>query len=232
MRLSGMARSFKNILETEQQKNYTIDEVISQLVDCEYDDRYNRKMQRLLYAAKFRNQASIEAVDFTLNRNLDKNMFLRFSDCAWIGQYHNIIFTGPTGTGKSFLAQALGHQACILGYKVKYFNCTKLFKSLKLYHADGTYIKEIDSIANQDAIIFDDFGLELLDTQSRLSLLEIIEDRYGKKSTIISSQVPITKWHEIIGDSTIADAICDRLIHNSTKIQLKGDSVRKNIKKN
>ena len=155
---------------------------------------------------------------------------LRLSDCAWIEKKNNIIINGPTGAGKSFLASALGHQECRYEFKAVYFNTKKLFGLLKLSKADGTYSKELERIERADVLIFDDLGLQTLDTQDRLTLLEIFEDRHGRKSTVIASQVPVTKWHDIIGDPTIADAICDRVIHSAYRIELKGASVRKQRK--
>lgn len=227
MRLYGMLRAFNASLETEMMKNVTADELLGHLIDAEWDDRHNRRLNRLIKAAKFRYQASFEEIDFQLRRDLDKNMILRFSDSSWIENRRNIIITGPTGVGKSFLASALGYQACMHGFKVLYFNCCKLFSRLKLAKADGTYVKELNRIEKQNVLILDDFGLHPLDAQSSLFLLEIMEDRHGRNSTVISSQFPVKSWHEIIGEPTIADAICDRVIHSAFRIELKGESVRK-----
>jgi len=169
----------------------------------------------------------VEELDFNLNRNLDKNELLRLTDCQWIEQHRDIILTGPSGAGKSFIASALGHQACAYGHKVGYFPCSKMFTNLKLSKADGTYLKELIKIRKLDVFIMDDFGLEPLDATNRLTLLEILEDRHGRKSSIIVSQLPVKDWHKIIGDPTIADAICDRVVHSSKRIKLKGESVRK-----
>ena len=170
---------------------------------------------------KFRYQASFEQLNFRVKRNLDKNEVLRFQDCNWSERRQNIIITGSTGSGKSFIASALGHNACMFGFRVLYFNTAKLFANLKLKKADGTYLKELKRIQKQDLLILDDFGLEHLDKNSRFTLLEIMEDRHGVKSTIIASQMPIKTWHEIIGDATIADAICDRIVHSSHRLDLK-----------
>ena len=227
MRLHGMARAFRATIETTAGQSFTPDELLSHLVDTEWDDRHNRKIQRLIKKAKFRYYASFEEIDFGLERNLDKNSLLRLSDKMWIEQHKNILISGPTGVGKSFIASALGYQACGYGFKTVYYSCSKLFKSLKLSRADGSYLKELSKIQKHDLFILDDFGLESFDAHSRLSLLEILEDRIGRQSMIIVSQIPVTKWHEIIGDPTIADAVCDRIIHSSLRIQLKGESVRK-----
>lgn len=227
MKLYGMARALTNTIEAGNKSQFTADELISHLVDAEWDDRYNRKLARLLKGARFRYKASFEEIDFTINRGLDKNQLLRLSNCQWIESHQDCIVTGPTGAGKSFIASALGNQACMYGFKVIYYPSSKLFAHLKLSRADGSYLKELTKILKMDIIIFDDFGLEPLDAQSRLTLLEILEDRHGRRSSVFVSQLPVAKWHEIIGDPTIADAICDRIIHNAHRIELKGESVRK-----
>lgn len=227
MRLYGMVNAYHSTMETGMKHKFTADELLAYLLDSEWEDRKHRKLNRLIKGAKFRYKASMEQIDFTLKRNLDKNEIHRFGNCSWIQKKRNIIITGPCGVGKSFIACALGHSACVNEYRTLYFNCRKLFSSLRCAKGDGTYIKEINKIQRHDLILLDDFGLEHLDTENRLSLLEIIEDRYGKKSTIVISQLPIVKWHDIIKDKTIADAICDRLVHNSFRVNLKGVSVRK-----
>ena len=232
MRLSGFARAYREVVETATARNFTFDEMIAHLVQAEWDDRYNKRLQRLLSRAKFRYRASLEEVDYTARRNLDKNQLLRFASCDWIAKRQNIILTGPTGVGKSWIASALGHQGCLHGYKVLYCNCTKLFDQLKIAKAEGTYIKQLDSIEKQDLLILDDFGLKPLDNSQRLMLLEIIEDRHGKKSTIITSQIPVSEWHEAINEPTIADAICDRLVHSAHRLQFDGESLRKKYKNN
>lgn len=206
LKLCGMARAFQAILESKMGDNFTLDELLAHLIDAELDDKHNRRLKRLIKQAKFRYQASLEEIDFGLDRNLDKNMILRFSGGLFVEKKEDIVITGPTGVGKSYLATALGFKGCLYGYKVSYFNCHKLFSSLKLAQAEGIYDREIRRIAKQDLLILDDFGLHPLDSQSRLMLLEIIEDRHRIKSTVIASQFPINSWHEIIGEPTIADA--------------------------
>lgn len=233
MKLHGMSAAFQVAVETRSYQEMTADEFISQLVDAEYDNRNNRKTARSLKAAHFRYQASIEDIDFHSQRNLDKNQFLRLADLSFIENKENVIITGKTGVGKSYLASSIGHRACLFGYKVLYFNAGKLFGSLKMSKADNSYIKEIRKIEQQNLIILDDFGLQPLDIQSRLALLEILDDRHGKHSTIITSQLPVSKWYEIIEDSTIADAILDRVVYSSHRIELSGESLRKkNLKNN
>lgn len=226
MKLHGMARSFQTSFEMGFKK-LTPDELVALLIDAEHDDRNNKKISRLLKSSKLKLQASVENIDFHFKRNLDKNLIMRFATNSWIDKKQNIIITGPTGCGKSHIACALGHNACIHEYSVCYFNSSKLFKSLKLANADGTYLKEVNRIKKFNLLIIDDFGLEPFDRQSRLSLLEIIEDRHNEKSMIITSQFPISSWHEIIGEKTIADAICDRLVHSARRVELKGESLRK-----
>ncbi|MDD2426435.1 MAG: IS21-like element helper ATPase IstB [Eubacteriales bacterium] len=232
LRMSGFIRAYRDIMETGRNKDFTTEEIISHLVQAEWDDRYNRRLKRLITRARFRYQASMEQIDYMAKRDLDKNQMLRLSSCSWITNKQNIIISGSTGLGKSFLASALGHQACMQGYKVFYRNCSKLFDELKIAKADGTYIKEIGKIEKHDLLILDDFALKPLDNNQRLILLEILEDRHGKRSTIITSQLPVSKWHDVIGDPTIADAILDRMVHSSHRIELVGDSLRKKYKNN
>ncbi len=232
MRFDGFTRAYKETLETGRTKDFTADELIAHLVQSEWDDRHNKKLKRLIGGARFRYSASVEEIDFTAKRNLDKNVILKFSGCDWITKKQNIIITGSTGVGKSYVASALGHQACCYYFKVEYENCSKIFDKLKIAKADGTYIKEINKIARQDVLILDDFGLKPLDVNQRLMFLEIIEDRHCTKSTIITSQFPVNQWFEIIGEPTIADAILDRLVNNSHRVELKGESMRKKYLKN
>jgi DNA replication protein DnaC len=227
MRLHGMLRSFRETFATGVQEKFTVDEMVAHLVDAEWDERYNRKLDTLLKNASFRYKASIEEIDFKPSRKIDRNMILRFSTGDWVQKGESIIITGSTGTGKSFLACALGHKACVQRHNVGYYNCMKLFSQLKYHKADGTYFKAMSKIKKQDLIILDDFGLKPFNADSRLMLLEMIEDRHGSKSIIISSQIPVDKWFDVIGDATIADAICDRLLHTSHKINIKGESMRK-----
>lgn len=232
MRLSGFVRAYKEMVETGRNKDFTTDQVISFLVQSEWDDRYNRKLQRLTTRARFRYQANVEQIDYTSKRGLDKNQVLQLSSCNWIASKQNLILTGPTGLGKSYLASAFGHQACQQGYKVFYRNCTKIFDQLKITRADGSYFKEMDKIEKQDLLILDDFGLKPLDNAQRLILLDMLEDRHGKRSTIITSQLPVNKWYDVIGEPTIADAVLDRLVHSAHRMELSGDSLRKKYKNN
>ena len=232
MRLHGMLSSFRETFSTGMKNKFTVDEMVAHLIDAEWDERYNRKFNTLLKNAAFRYKASIEEIDFKPSRKIDRNLILRFSTCDWIKKGESIIITGSTGAGKSFMACALGHKACILRYQVGYYNCIKLFSHLKYCKVDGSYFKEMNKIKKQDLIILDDFGLKPFDSDSRLMLLEMLEDRHGTRSIIISSQIPTDKWFDLIGDATIADAIRDRLLHTSHKIDIKGESMRKEKSKN
>jgi DNA replication protein DnaC len=227
MKLFGMARAYEMFRTTRHSGNMTDEELISHIVETEWDDRQNKKLQRLIKTAKFRYQACIEDITFTQERNLDKGVFLKLAGCDYLEKKENIIITGATGVGKSHIASALGNEACIKGYKTIYCNIGKLLSSLKMKRSDGSYLREIDKLERLDLLILDDFGLAQLDTQNRLELLEIIEDRHGKKSTIMTSQHPLSKWHDVIADSTIADAILDRLLRNAYRIELRGASQRK-----
>ncbi len=227
MKFYGMTRAFKIGLESGVDEKFTPDEMIAHLIDAEWDERQNRNINLKITNARFRYQASLEDLNYTTDRNMDKNQIMRYTDCNYIKKNENILITGSTGIGKSYIASALGHHACSLGYRVVYFNVPKLFSKLKMAKADGTYIREIAKIERQNLLILDDFGLTTLDAQSRAALMEIIEDRHGKGSLIITSQVPVIKWHELIGEKTVADAILDRIIHESHRLELKGESLRK-----
>lgn len=227
MKLHGMLRSYQTMLDSNQHHDITHDELINILIQSEWEERENKKISRHLRLAKFRYGASIEELNFTSNRGLDKTQVMRLADTDFITRKENILITGATGVGKSYLASALGHQACQSGHKTLYFNTQKLFSRLKMLKADGSYSREISKIEKYDLLILDDFGLAPLDNVARMFLLEIIEDRHGRKSTIISSQLPVAKWYEVIGESTVADAILDRMVHTAHRIELKGESLRK-----
>lgn len=227
MRFNGMYRAFKMSMESGKQESYTPDEIIAHLIEAEWDDRQNRSIEQKIKNARFRYKAAIEDVYYNSERSIDKNQIMRLTECTFIDSHENILITGSTGIGKSYIASALGHHACSLGYKSLYYNVPKLFAKLKMAKADGSYLKEIAKIERQDLLILDDFGIQPFDAQSRAALMEIIEDRHGKTSLIITSQVPVNKWYEVIGEKTIADAILDRIIHDAHRIELKGESLRK-----
>src|SRR5690606_32357007 len=177
--------------------------------------------------AKFRYSATVEELDFSQARGLDKMQILRLADMSFIKRKENVLITGATGSGKSFIASALGNQACMQGVRTQYYNTTKLFPKLKMLKADGSYIKEIGRIEKQDLLILDDFGIQQMDEMGRMALLEIIEDRHGRASKIVASQLPVKKWFETIDASTIADAILEGLVQTAHRTELKGESMRK-----
>jgi len=227
MKFFGMVRAFRTSIENGSMIQMTGDEMVSMLVDAEWDDRNNRRIERQMRNAKFRYKANIEQLHFDIDRNLDKNQFMRMAECTFIGRKENLLITGSTGIGKSFIASAIGNQACTLGFKVLYANTTKLFTRLKMAKADGSYIREVAKIERQDLLILDDFGLQPLDASNRSVLMEIVEDRHGNRSTIITSQLPVAQWYEVIGEQTIADAILDRIVHDAHRMELAGESIRK-----
>jgi len=227
LRLYGMQSSFRAILESKTSGQFTIDQMLATLVEAEWEEQENRKTDRLVKNAGFRYPASLEEIDYSHPRNLDRSQVLRLVDCNYLDRAENVLVTGATGLGKSYLISALGYQACLMGYKVLYRNTQKLFNALKVNKVDGSYMKEIKRIEKQDLLILDDFGLQPLDNISSLTLMEIIEDRFAKKSIIIGSQLPLEKWYDIITEKTVADAILDRLLNASHKITLKGDSLRR-----
>ena len=232
MNLNGMHNAFKTAIESGKNDHYTIDQFTSMLIDSEWDERHNRRIERSIKNARFHYKSNIESLNFEVSRNLDRTQILRLADCEFVTKNQNVLITGSTGVGKSFLGTALGYQACIEGFKVSYFNTSKLFAKLKIAKADGSYLKELAKLQRQDVLILDDFGLQALDGQNRITLLEIIEDRHNNGSIIVTSQIPVQGWYDIIGEKTIADAILDRLIHNSHRIELSGESMRKKRSKN
>ncbi len=232
MRLGAMAQLHLQHIKDNRIENITADEYLALLIDHQWEDRQNRKIERLLKQAGFKQEANLSDVNYTQQRNLDKNMFTRLGTLDFITRKENIILTGASGVGKSYLAQALGHQGCMMEYKTIYTNTARLFKKLKLSKVDGTYLKELGKLIKADLLILDDFGLQSFDNHARETLMDIIDDRYNKASTIISSQIPVSAWYDIIGEGTIADAILDRIVNSSHRIDLKGESLRKGALKN
>jgi DNA replication protein DnaC len=230
LRLPGMRAAYEGLVYTKNLHSVGNDELLNLLLQAEWDERENSKVSRRLQNAKFRMRASIEEIDFVTPRGLDKTQILRFTDGSFIKHAENILVTGQTGVGKSYIASALGHHACQLGYKVCYFIAQKLFLMLRMSKADESYLRQLKRLEKQDLLIIDDFGMQPLDDMSRMMLLEIIEDRHQRSSTIIASQLPVEKWYDVIGESTVADAILDRLVHTSHRIELSGESMRKKKK--
>lgn len=231
MRLLGMHQAFKTSLESNDPTPMSADELVSMLIHSEWDDRRQRSMERAVRNARFRYSATIEALDYSDDRKLDRNLVHRLGSGDYIRKGSDVLITGSTGTGKSYLASALGHEACQQGFKVLYANTARLMASLKMARADGSLVRELLRIEKQDVLILDDFGLQPMDAQSRSTLLDIIEDRHGKRSTVITSQVPVGGWYDIIGEQTVADAILDRLVHHGIRIELGGESLRRKGKK-
>jgi len=232
MRLVAMAQMHENHLENNQYTDHTLDEYIALLTDQEWEYRQNKKMNRMITQAGFRQHASVADIDYKTMRNLDKNLFERLTSLNFISQRENIIITGASGVGKSYLAQALGNQACQMCLKTSYVNTARLFAKLKLCKLDGSYIKELQKLQKNKLLILDDFGLQSFDNHAREALMDIIEDRYDQSATIVVSQIPVGKWYDVIGEGTIADAILDRLINSSHRIELNGESLRKNYMNN
>lgn len=227
MRLFGMHKAFEGLTKAASLKEYTHDEMMAHLIESEWNDRHNRRLQRLIKNANFRYTANFQEIDYQHPRGLDKDVMMRLSNGDFIKKAQNVILIGATGVGKSFIASALGHQACMLGIRTYYTNTYKLFSNLKMAKVDGSYQRLVKKIEKHQLLILDDFGLKPMNIDARMALMEIIEDRHLKSSTIITSQLPIKHWHEVIGESTIADAILDRLVHGAHKIELKGESLRK-----
>jgi DNA replication protein DnaC len=228
LKLQGMVAALENVLTSKQASHLNAEQMLELLLQQEYDDRKSRKIDRLRNQAKFRYNASLEQITPSAKRNLDANQIAGLSTCTWIEKAENLLITGPTGAGKSHLASAFGNQACLNGHRVLYFNSQKLFYNLRLSRMDGTHRKFIHQLSKSDLLIIDDFGLQRMDEQQRLDMMEIIEDRHGIKSTLIASQLPVSAWYEIIGEPTLSDAILDRITSGANRIELKGESMRKN----
>lgn len=226
LRLKGMLRTWEALAETRRIQELSFTDGIEMLLQAEDEERRNNRFERLLKNAKFRYQASIEELNYDPSRELDKNLITELATCQFIANGESLVVTGSTGCGKSWLVSALGHHACSHGYSVAYFNTQKFMLRIKMARLDGTILRFFDKIAKTSLFILDDFGLTHLEQQQQFDLMEIIEDRHGKKSTIIASQLPIASWYDIIRDATIADGIIDRLVHTSYRIDLKGPSLR------
>lgn len=226
LKLDGMARSYEAILDLPTSSQPGTHELLAQLVQQETDHKRFKRTQMYLRLSKLRYAAQLEEIKCSPQRNISGEQISLLADCSWIKKTENILITGATGCGKSFLACALGHQACLLGYKTLYLNMNRFIEKVTLAKLDGTFIKLLNQIEKTQLLILDDFGLQPMSADTRLALLQILEDRYQRRATIIVSQLPMAQWHEYIADPTLADAILDRLIANSHKMELKGKSLR------
>lgn len=232
LKLRGMHRSWQALWETKRLHELSFTDGIELLLQAEEEDRQNSRFDRLIRSAKFRYRASMEELDYDPKRGLDKGMISDLATCGYISKGESVLITGKTGSGKSFVASALGHHACARGYRVGYFNTQKFMVKIKMSRLEGSILNFFDKIAKTQLLILDDFGLTHLEKQQQYDLMEVIEDRHGKFSTIISSQLPVDCWYDVISESTIADAILDRLVHTSYRIELKSDdSLRKRKKR-
>jgi len=227
LRFTGMAAALDEQMRMNSLVDMSFEERLGLLLDRETAVRETRRMQTRLRAAKLRQDGCIEDIDFRHPRGLDKSLVLRLAGCDWIKERNNLIITGPTGVGKTYLACAFAQKACREGLNTLYLRTTKLFEDLALAKGDGRYLKLLKAFAKADLLVLDDYGLTQLGRDQRHDLLEILEDRHGLKSTLVTSQLPVDHWHEQIGDPTMADAILDRLVHTAHKIQLTGESMRK-----
>jgi len=227
LRLHGMASSLREQLNKDEYSELTFEERMGIMVDREMLEKQNRLLKTRLSQSKLKLRACVEDIDYKARRGLDKSLFKSLATCKWIQDRLNVLITGPCGVGKSFIASALGHRACMSGMKVFYVRSTRLAEDLILARGDGRYPKLLNKLSKMDVLIIDDWGLATLSNQESRDFLEIFEDRHNVHSTIITSQLPIDNWHETIKNPTLADAILDRIVHNSYKIKLEGESMRK-----
>lgn len=227
LKLTGLADGLERQLAQADTHSLSFEERVALLVDCEITSRDNRKLGRLLRKAKFREHACVEDIDYRHSRGLTKSQMASLASCDWVRKNQNLCITGATGTGKTFLACALGNQACRQGLSAKYFRLPRLFEMLRVAHGDGSFLRLTVALAKIDLLVLDDWGLQKPAAQERNDLLEILEDRYKKRATLVTSQLPVKSWHGYLGDATMADAILDRLLHNAHKLPLAGESMRK-----
>jgi DNA replication protein DnaC len=227
LRLPGMVEALKGQLSQPEMNDLSFEERLAMLVDAECVFRENKRMKRLLKNAKLKLSASLEDIDYRAPRGIDKSVMLSLGACGWIRKHQNVIIVGPTGTGKTYLSCALAQRACREGMSAIYLRTPTLYRTLAMARADGSYARVLARLGRAPLLVLDDLGLAALTDQERRDLLEVIEDRHGAASTIVTSQLPVEHWHEVIGDPTIADALLDRLVHNAHRIGLKGESMRK-----
>lgn len=227
LRLPGMAQALEEQMRMPDLDGLAFEDRLALLVEREATFRDNRRLTRLLQAARLHLSAAPEDVDFRTPRGLDKGLILRLAGGQWIQDHANVLICGPTGTGKSYLACALGHGACRLGLSTRFYRFSRLLGELAVARADGSYARLLGRLAKAQLLILDDFGLAPLTDTQRHDLLELLEDRYGRRATLVTSQLPFDHWHAVVGDATFADAILDRLVHNAHRITLKGASMRR-----
>jgi DNA replication protein DnaC len=230
MKLIGMAEGFKEQLEQPSFRDLSFEERLGMLVERQWSWKENKRLSRLLKEAKLKLQACLEDIDYKTPRGLEKSLILSLASCNWIRKHQNLLISGPTGVGKTFLACAFAQKACREGFRTFYIRSPQFFYQIALARADGSYATLIKKLSKTHLLVLDDLGLAPLTDTERRDLLEVIEDRTGSTSTLITSQLPTDRWHDHIGEPTIADAIMDRLIHNAHRIQLKGGSMRKKQK--
>jgi len=218
---------YRSMAGIQPHEEPTVDELVARLVEAEYQERAQKRTELLTRQSKLRYDATIEQVYCSRERNFTRDQQMALADCSFILRAENILISGATGCGKSFMACAIGRQACALGYKTMYLPMNRFLEKLALSRLQGTFLKLLDQLQKMQLIIFDDFGMQPLTDDTRLALLQILEDRYGQKATIVASQLPVGKWHTYINHPTLADAICDRLAGKAIRIELKGESLRK-----
>jgi DNA replication protein DnaC len=226
MKQHGMAAAFDEYLKERRHDKLSFEERFGLMVDREWTERQERRLKRRLSTAKLREPACVEDINYRHPRNLDRSVMQRLSTCRWVAEHENVVITGATGLGKTWLACALANKACREGYSAVYFRLPRLFHSLQIARADGSYMKQLARMAKADVLVLDDLGLSPIGDVERRDLLEMLEDRHGVRSTVVTSQIPVKKWHDTIGDPTIADAFLDRLLHRAHRIELKGPSMR------
>jgi DNA replication protein DnaC len=227
LRLTGMAAAFEQQLAQPAAQELSFEERFALLLDQEILYRDNRRLARLLKAAKLRVNACVEDIDYRHPRGIDRPFMSTLASCQWVQRHHNLAITGPTGSGKTWLACALGNQACRQGLSVRYVRLPRLFEMVRIAHGDGSYPRLMNQLAKTDLLLLDDWGIQKITAAQRNDLMEFIEDRHGLRSTLIASQLPVEHWHDFIGEATLADAILDRLLHNSHRLPLRGESMRK-----